>query len=290
MMGSWLVVTPARNEADNLPHLAASLAAQTADVVGLWVVVDDGSTDGTATCVAWDDLPFPTAVIRRDGSASGLARGGAFAAWYAGCDEGLRRLPAAERVLKLDADVVLTPTYLDELHRIPRSVGLIGGVVVETSEREHRHHVRGPLKAYNRAAYEVVRALPAAVGHDVMDEVALRAAGFEVRTIPSAQASLRRGTTTSEGLLQGRIRNGKVTRWTGYHPAYVLLRLLRYAARPPYVVGSLAMLWGYLTAGGSPWSADLRRAHRAEQVARLRLLVRNPLGYLRRSLGLGTAA
>lgn len=284
-MGSWLVVTPARNEAENLPRLAASLAAQTAAIVGLWVVVDDGSADGTATCVDWTALPFPATVLRREGAPSGLARGGAFAAWYAGCDEGLRRLPNAERVLKLDADVVLTPTYLAELARVPLEVGLVGGVVVEASEREHRHHVRGPLKAYNRAAFEVARRLPAAVGHDVMDEVALRAAGLTVQTVPSARASLARGTTTSEGLVRGRLRNGKVTRWTGYHPLYVVLRLLRYLGRPPYVVGSAALLWGYLTAGPSPFAAELRRAHRAEQAARMRLLARNPIGYLRRSLG-----
>ena len=282
---SWLVVTPARNEAAHLPELARTLAAQETQPVGLWVVVDDGSTDGTATSVDWAALPFPVRVLTRDGSTSGLTHGGAFAAFYAGADLGLELLPDAERVLKLDADVRLAPDYFTELARVPLGVALIGGVIDQAGEREHRHHVRGPLKAYNRDAFAIVRGLPAAVGHDVMDEVALRAAGLEVRSVPTAKATVARTTTSSEGLLRGRVRNGKVTRWTGYHPLYVVLRLVRYALRRPVVVGAGAMAWGYVTAGASPFPTALRVAHRREQAVRLRQLLRHPVGYLRHSFG-----
>ena len=46
MIRSYGVVTPARDEAENLPRLAASLAAQTI-VPQSWYIVDNGSTDGT---------------------------------------------------------------------------------------------------------------------------------------------------------------------------------------------------------------------------------------------------
>jgi hypothetical protein len=224
-------------------------------------------------------------VVTRDGSMSGLARGGAFAAFFAGADAGLELLPGAERVLKLDADVRLAPDYFTELVRIPADVALIGGVIDQPGEREHRHHVRGPLKAYSRDAFAVIRQLPAAVGHDVMDEVALRDRGMEVRSVPAARATVARATTSSEGLLAGRVRNGKVTRWTGYHPLYVLLRLVRYTFRRPYVAGAVAMAWGYLTAGPSPFPTELRARHRVQQSQRLRQLSRHPVGYLRRSFG-----
>ena len=47
----YAVVTPARNEEDNLRRLGAALAAQTLGP-GEWVVVDDGSTDATAEVLA----------------------------------------------------------------------------------------------------------------------------------------------------------------------------------------------------------------------------------------------
>ena len=43
---SYALITPARDEAENLPRLAASIQAQ--DVApDAWVIVDNGSTDGT---------------------------------------------------------------------------------------------------------------------------------------------------------------------------------------------------------------------------------------------------
>ena len=46
MIRSYVVVTPARDEAENLPRLAAALAAQTIPPT-TWMIVDNGSTDGT---------------------------------------------------------------------------------------------------------------------------------------------------------------------------------------------------------------------------------------------------
>jgi poly-beta-1,6-N-acetyl-D-glucosamine synthase len=42
----YAVVTPARNEEENIRRLGAALTAQTQPPAE-WVVVDDGSTDGT---------------------------------------------------------------------------------------------------------------------------------------------------------------------------------------------------------------------------------------------------
>jgi hypothetical protein len=148
--------------------------------------------------------------------------------------------------------------------------------------------VRGALKAYDRSAFEVVRALPIALGLDLIDEVALRANGMRVQVVTTARATESRRTGSSEGMLEGRHRTGIVARWTGYHPAYFALRLLRHAFRRPYVVGAVAMARGYLTAGPSPYDEQLRRSHRQEQAARLRRLARHPIGFLRETYSLRT--
>src|SRR5919197_3860198 len=53
---TYVVITPARNEAENLRRLAHCLAAQTVRPRG-WIVVDDGSSDETPYLVrslAWE--------------------------------------------------------------------------------------------------------------------------------------------------------------------------------------------------------------------------------------------
>ncbi|HET7530039.1 MAG TPA: glycosyltransferase family A protein [Mycobacteriales bacterium] len=266
---SWLLVTPARNEADRLPALARTLARQRPGVVGLWVVVDDGSTDGTAESIP-HDLPFPVHVLPRTNT-GGLAGGSAFGAWMAGAHEGLRLLPDAERVLKLDADIQLADDYLDRLSRVPGDVGLIAGQMAGgRRERGRDGTTRGGLKAYNRAAFTAIQRMPIAVGFDTMDEVCIRQAGLEVRVVPEAKATVTRRTGASEGILQGHRRLGIVTRWTGYHPVYFAAKLLRYAGRKPLGIGAVVMLWSWLTAGRGPYPDDLRRAQRREQVEMMR--------------------
>ena len=46
----YLLVTPARNEARNLADVADSIVTQTL-LPSAWVIVDDGSTDGTAMVI-----------------------------------------------------------------------------------------------------------------------------------------------------------------------------------------------------------------------------------------------
>jgi glycosyltransferase involved in cell wall biosynthesis len=272
---SWLIVTPARNEADRLPALAASLARQEPGLVGLWVVVDDGSTDGTAESIP-SGLPFPVRVVARANS-GGLRGGSAFAAFFFGVSAGLNDLPDAERVMKLDADVVLADDHLARLSAVPLSVGLVAGRMDQAGgERGRADYTRGPFKAYNRAALAALERLPIALGYDVMDEVCLRAAGLEVQVVPEASATVTRRTGSSEGWLQGRRRAGVVSRWTGYDPFYFLLRLVRYSVRPPYVVGSLVIFCSWLTAGSGPYPSTLKRAHRTEQRRRLRSAAGSP--------------
>jgi dolichol-phosphate mannosyltransferase len=271
---SWLVVTPARNEAHRLPALARSLAAQAPGLIGQWVVVDDGSSDGTRDCLP-ADLPFPALVVARTND-GGLARGSAFGAWRFGAEHGLTLLPTATRVLKVDADVLLDEDCFAHLDAEAAEAGIAGALLRGEGEVLRHDYTRGPVKSYSRQAYDVVRQLPTAVGFDVVDEVAVRRAGMIVQLVHSAGATVTRETGSSEGLLRGRYRGGVVARWAGYHPLYVTLRLLRYLWRRPYVVGAVATAWGGATAGPGPYPAELRRALHVEQSARLRQLVRHP--------------
>lgn len=282
---AWLIVTPARDEAARLPRLAESLKSQLVNPVGLWVIVDDGSTDGTAQCVDAENLPFRTIVVDKSND-GGLRGGSAFKSFFYGAEAGLALLPNPERIVKLDADVVLSQTYFRELLQRDQSAGLLGGVAVGWKDTEQHDHVPGFLKAYSPAAFDIVRQLPRDIGLDVVDEEALRLAGLSVCVVPTAHVTLTRQIGHSEGLIRGRWRNGIVSRWSGYHPVYFALRLLRYVARRPYVVGAIGMAWGYVTGGGGPYAPEMKAAFRRRQAAKLRALARHPLSWTRATYGL----
>lgn len=108
------VIIPARNEEANLTVLLTSLSAQRIPPREV-LVVDDGSTDGTADAAA----AFGARVIR----AGPLPPGWQGKAWA--CHQGARQATGG-RLLFLDADVRLAP---DALERLSAAQALGGGAI-----------------------------------------------------------------------------------------------------------------------------------------------------------------
>ena len=112
-MLTYAVITPARDEEDNLRRLGDALAAQTVQPEA-WVIVDDGSTDGTAAIAAGLAAEHPWVVVHAlaDGAPSDRPRDAH------GFQEGLGALPGEpDVVVKLDADVSVEPDYFERLLR-----------------------------------------------------------------------------------------------------------------------------------------------------------------------------
>ncbi|WP_164990407.1 glycosyltransferase family 2 protein [Agromyces albus] len=281
-----VIVTPIHNEVGNIGQLAQQLAASTRRP-DLWVVVDDGSTDRGAELVREAQLPFDTLVIER-ANGGGLIGGSAFTAWQYGVDHAISLGEQFDAIMKLDADVNLPATYLMEALGALESdpvVGLAGGILTGKGDREQMLHVPGPVKLYSKAGFDALSFVPRVVGFDVMDELAIKAAGLRVMVRKDMPFTVRRAIGASQGLVHGRRRNGLVCRWTGYWTPYFMLHAGRYLFRKPYVVGSFAMLAGYVRAGSGPYPAELRSAHAAEQRQKLKLASRSPRNWLRETYG-----
>src|SRR5262249_38961949 len=114
---SYAVVTPARNEVENLTRLAAALAAQTL-TPDAWIVVEDGSTDDTPGLLArlaaehpWI-RPVKRSAIGGEQLAAGRREGRALDGFRAG----VRALEGEyDVVVKVDADVDFDPDYFETL-------------------------------------------------------------------------------------------------------------------------------------------------------------------------------
>ena len=275
-----LIVTPARNESAYLPLLLNSLKIQTYNVITFFLLVDDDSSDGTVEIFNQWKPNFPTLSIKSKSSGR-IITGGAFFSWWAGVNHALELKNDFDYVMKLDADVSLSPDYFEKL--IPGfhdKVDILGGVIKGKS-REQNSYVPGPVKMYSLKALKLIRTLPIATGFDVMDEVLCKKHGLRVSVYSDAKFTMNRQIGFSQGILHGRYRNGLVCRWTGYAPEYFTLHLMRYLFRKPYLTGAIWMLTGFFKADSGPFPTELRREHRKMQRERLARFCKNPLSTFR---------
>jgi glycosyltransferase involved in cell wall biosynthesis len=275
-----IIVTPAHNEAVNIEKLAVNLASLKLNFEVKWIVVDDNSSDGTSQALMRSSFGNSAELVTASTSGR-LIEGGAFVAWNTGIRRAYEIAPNFTHLMKLDADVVLDRDYFLVLEPLflDKMIGILGGVIVRGG-REQNLHVPGPVKIYSRACLEGLQQLPLKPGFDVMDEVVAGTLGFKVVVDSKAKIFLNRRIGGSQGALHGRRRNGLICRWVGYNPLYFLLHLARYVFRKPYIFGSLWMAFGFLTAGPSPYSHELRKIYAASQRRKLKKFLSNPVNFI----------
>jgi glycosyltransferase involved in cell wall biosynthesis len=275
-----IIITPAHNEAVNIEKLAVNLASLKLNFEIKWIVVDDNSSDGTSQALMRSSFGNSAELVTASTSGR-LIEGGAFVAWNTGIRRAYEIAPDFTHLMKLDADVILDREYFLALEPLflDKMVGILGGVIVRGG-REQNLHVPGPVKIYSRACLEGLQQLPLKPGFDVMDEVVAGTLGFKVVVDSKAKIFLNRRIGGSQGALHGRRRNGLICRWVGYDPVYFLLHLARYVFRKPYIFGSLWMGFGFLTAGPSPYSHELRKIYAASQRKKLKKFLSNPVNFI----------
>lgn len=277
---SYAVITPARNEALNLPRLAECLSAQTLPPCR-WVIVDNGSTDETFQVATEIANLRPWAHVMSVEGTRAPTRG---APVVHALQEGIASLTSVppDVVVKLDADVTVGSDYFERLMRefaLDSSLGMASGVGYQLEREKWRlHHVTaghvwGPARAYRWQCLPDVLPLERAMGWDAVDEVKARLAGWTTRNFPDLgfrhhrPLGLRDGTRRRQWIHQGRAAH-----YVGYRPSYLVLRALFRAREERW---ALAMVWGYLVAAISraPQCADANARAYVRRHQRLRNIV-----------------
>jgi glycosyltransferase involved in cell wall biosynthesis len=280
---TYALITPARDEEHNLRRLATSLLAQTVQPLA-WVVVDDGSTDRTASLV--EELALEHDWISLVSASSGdgeLVEGRLSGRDVAAFNAGLAALPSTpDIVLKLDADVSLLPDFfellLGEFDKDPR-LGIAGGACFELEDGGWRErwvtgdHVRGATRAYRWECLCEVQPLEPRLGWDGIDEVRAVLLGWHTRSIRSLPFFHYRRMGERDGLRRSFRDQGATAHYMGYRPSYLLARALFGMRRSR---ASVAMIGGYLRAAASrePALADAAVRTHIRQKQRLRELPR----------------
>lgn len=277
---SYVLVTPVRDEEAYLRLTAESVISQT-NQPREWVIVNDGSKDGTGEII--DEYagkyPWIRAVHRKD-------RG--FRKWGAGIIEafydGFHALTCHDWDFmgKLDGDLSFEPTYFESVFRKfgedPR-LGIGGGFLyhVENGEKiVERHptfHVRGGAKIYRRACWDQLGGLWIGPGSDTIDEVKANMLGWGSMSFIDLQLNHHRWTGAAYGKWGGIVKNGKTDYVSGYHPLFVAAKAAARVSQKPYIIGSLGLVYGYVSAAieGIPQVDDpaVIRYLRQQQLAKL---------------------
>ena len=294
MTKPYVVVTPTRDEERTVERTIRSMIAQTVRPLR-WVIVDDGSTDGTVSVVEkyLPDHDWIELVSRQNRGHRALG-GGVVEAF----DFGLERVLdlAWDYVVKLDADLEFPPEYFENLLRRfaenPR-LGMASGKTflvrdgVKSIEYCHDEHVRGPAKMYARETFEAIGGLEAVRGWDMIDETRAQMLGWETRSFLEEEIiHLRPIDARQSHVVRSRYEMGRLYWFLGYHWAYHVVRSLRSACQDyPIGIGGTMLLLGYLAAalsGAERYDPDYVRFVQRKQLERMSL--RHLMSFLRASV------
>jgi glycosyltransferase involved in cell wall biosynthesis len=279
---SYVLVTPARDEAGFIELTIQSVLAQT--VLPLkWVIVSDGSTDGTDDIVKryaadHDWIELVRLPERRERNFAGKVY--AFNAGKARVEE----LPY-EVIGSLDADVTFESGYfsylLEKLAADPM-LGLVGTPIVEaTGERyDYRmvsiEHVSGGCQVFRRECFEAIGGYQPVKGGaiDLIAVITARMKGWKTRTFTGKVCLHKRTMGTVQcGPIHAKFKYGAKDYALGNHPLWELFRVMYQMTKSPYVLRGLALgagyLWARMRRAERPVSAELVAFHRKEQMQRL---------------------
>lgn len=275
----YAVITPARNEEDNLPRLAASLMGQSIKP-DCWIIVDNASTDRTYE-LARDVAAQHTWVrlITTPETASAV-RGRSIVKAFHAAIEVLGSPPPI--VVSVDADVSVGSDYFEQLiehFRADPSLGMASGLCYEQERGSWRprfvtgSNLRGATRAYRWDCLKQLLPLEERYGWDGLDSAKANSLGWKTATFSDLSVFHHRTTGARDRSWRAWLEEGSLVHYMGYRPSYVLLRTMYRAVRQPTAV---AMPYGYVRAAvrREPRCADSRVVAYVRSEQRLRCVHR----------------
>jgi len=264
---TYVLITPARNEAQFIELTIQSVIAQTVKPMK-WVIVSDGSTDGTDEIVAkyacdhtWIELVrMPE---RRERHFAGKVN--AFLAAY----DRVRDLDYTV-IASLDGDISFDEEYfsflLQKLSEDP-ALGLVGTPFSESDQRyDYRftsiEHVSGACQVFRRECFEDIGGyMPVKGGGiDLIAGITARMKGWKTRTFTSA--------------LSAWFKYGVKDYALGCHPVWEIFRTCYQMTKKPFILGGLLLgagyAWSVIRGAERSIPKEVMAFRRREQMQRLR--------------------
>jgi biofilm PGA synthesis N-glycosyltransferase PgaC len=277
----YVVITPARNEAAFIELTLKSMESQTVPPLK-WVIVSDGSTDGTDELVQKYAARKPWIELLRMPERKERHFAGKVHAFNAG-KERVKDLNY-DFIASLDGDISFDEEYfaflLGKFSENPK-LGLVGTPFKEGDAMyDYRfvniEHVSGACQLFRRQCFEEIGGYTPIKGGGV-DHVAVlscRMKGWRTRTFTEKVCSHHRKMGGAKhGPVRMKFEIGKLDYALGGHPLWEIFRATYQLTKPPLILGGVMISAGYLSSMvrrlPKPISPELVRFRRGEQMQRL---------------------
>jgi len=270
----YVLVTPAHNEEANIEKTLKSMVAQTI-LPAKWVIVSDGSTDGTDEIVKryaiqHDWIEFVRMPHHSDRQ---------FAAKVYAFNAGYEKIKGTtyEIIGNLDADISFEKDYFEFLlskFDNDQRLGVFGTPFVEDGKHyDYRFtnikHVSGACQLFKRKCFEDIGGYVPIKGGGI-DWAAVTTArmkGWQTRTFTEKVCHHHRkiGTGNSSAMMTW-FRQGQKDYFLGNHPLWESFRTLYQMTKKPFIIGGSILMFGFTWAGlkgvkrplrGPPQGTDL---------------------------------
>ncbi len=255
----YCLVTPCRNEAQYIRTTLETTCAQSA-LPALWVIVDDGSTDETPQILQeYARRHDFIRIVRRNDRGARAVGPGVIEAFY----DGLSHVDLSDFdfVTKFDGDLELPPRYFErtmELMAADPYLGNLSGKLFERrpdgslfEERTGDENAVGPIKFYRVQCFQAIGGFVREVAWDGIDGHICRLNGWIAKSVDDPKMRiihLRPMGSSQQNIRVGRVRWGRGKYFMGSAWYYMLASAAYRSIEPPYLLGGLGILWGYVKA------------------------------------------
>jgi poly-beta-1,6-N-acetyl-D-glucosamine synthase len=283
MSSQYILLTAARDEEACIGEVIQSVLRQTIRPL-VWFIMDDGSTDRTASIVKQFAAKHPFIHLQ-----SAVSRGGRnFNSQYKAINAAYNLAKALkfDFVAVQDADQAPARTdyyqsILEEFQNNPR-LGVASGFVYERPNgvwkcrRDNSKDSVAASAVFRRSCFDEIHGYTPLYygGSDWLMQLDVKMAGWKILTRPDLHVLHYRLTSSAGGIWRGKFRSGLMDASFGSHPLFELLKCCRRATSRPLVFGGILRFCGYLwwkLTGRKPLIAPGKVAFlRKEQTGRLR--------------------
>ncbi len=252
----YLLVTPAKNEEQNLPEVSKSVIGQKLKPE-LWIIINDGSTDRTSSILEdlhvshpWihnirlpprpRDITFHYSYVCKQGFDYALEY----------CKTNNIKF---EYIGLLDADTVLEENYFWKLlieFNKDDSLGIVSGGIYYDNGGKLSQEVttkklpRGTGRIWRKKCFLDTGGYQVEPSPDSISNIKALIRGWRVTQYADVIQIQKRKTSAANGLWDGYLKNGWMAYYLGKTPFIAILNVLYFSLRSPYYIG-IAYCWGY---------------------------------------------